>query len=156
MASLSTGFEGLNLGAGQTDRGKQKEKQTEDVRTEGDREREHESNVVTSCLGAIPKQSKKKKSERNRNRNKKTEKPQPRAINETLTVQSEAANPLAAGYLPEANPEPTKTPILEKRSRRGKRQLKTTNVENEDTDVCEKVLTTLKPLRNAPLMSLPT
>ena len=69
MASLSTGFEGLNLGAATlTDRDEPKGEQI----SQGGQVTEHRDDVDVSgsCLGAIPKQPKKKKSERNRNRNR--------------------------------------------------------------------------------------
>ena len=133
MASLSSGFEGLNLGATQHDG---------DERTENP--------AAETNLGAIPKRSAKKKSERSKNRSRKTDlvslnaSPQVSEVCDPLTDIPEAPNPLTDLQLgdPESKVESSdfgaKKSSTQKRSRRGKRHLKPTQAENND-DAGDKV-----------------
>ena len=127
MASLSSGFEGLNLGAAQ---------RNGDERTEVP--------AAEANLGAIPKRAVKKKSERSKNRSRKSDVASLKtsvAVSEVcdpLTDIPETINPLtdlqrvdSETKVEDSNPG-AKKPSSQKRSRRGKRQLKTTLAENDD------------------------
>ena len=126
MASLSSGFEGLNLGAAQ---------RNGDERTEVP--------AAEANLGAIPKRAVKKKSERSKNRSRKSDVASLKtsvAVSEAcdpITDIPETINPLtdlqqgdSETKVEDSNPG-AKKPSSQKRSRRGKRQLKTTLAEND-------------------------
>ena len=129
MASLSSGFEGLNLGAAQL---------------EGD-DRPEVPTAAVANLGAIPKRVSKKKSERSKNRNRKSDLGSFKTENPTEDVSKvcdpstdipETVNPLPQqddleSKVEGSSPGAKKTPS-QKRSRRGKRQLKATQAESDD------------------------